>query len=175
MISKHVYSFCKEDVSLIENYEQAINDTTQTWDIHHRLEELGLSKAELKEQGLYINRPASELIFLTHSDHMKLHHIGNWRLEESKKKQSATRKEKFNNGCLSHKGEKNPMYGRKGKTPWNKGKKGVQQVWNKGENNPNYGTHPTWMNNGIVRVFPKTQEEIDHYLDLGYDFGYKLK
>ena len=31
------------------------------------------------------------------------------------------------------------------------------------------------MNNGYVRVYPKTQEEIDHYLELGYSIGYKLK
>lgn len=78
---KRAKLFCKEDPSLIENYDKAINDKTQTWHIHHRLEvqEDGthvLAK-ELEEQGLLYNRPACELIFLTPTDHKKLHNIGN--------------------------------------------------------------------------------------------------
>ena len=34
---KSVSSFCKDDISKIENYEQAINDTKR-WVCHHRLE-----------------------------------------------------------------------------------------------------------------------------------------
>ena len=65
MIPIRAKDYCCEDISLIENYEQALNDQTQVWDCHHRLEiELGLSAAELIKQGLYWNRPASELIFL---------------------------------------------------------------------------------------------------------------
>lgn len=68
--------FCSEDISLIENYDKAIADTTKTWDCHHRLEldgEAERSMSEMKRVGLYFNRPASELIFLTHKDHMSLH------------------------------------------------------------------------------------------------------
>lgn len=66
--------FCKDDMSLIENYEEAIN-SEEKYDCHHRLEtELNMSVKELKEKDLYYNRPASELIFLTHSEHAKLHH-----------------------------------------------------------------------------------------------------
>jgi len=69
-----VKSYCCEDISLIENYDKAINDTTQKWDCHHRLEiDMNLSYKELKESGLYLNRPASELIFLTHSEHQRIH------------------------------------------------------------------------------------------------------
>ena len=71
-----VSSFCKEDISFIENYDKAIMDDTQTWDCHHRLEIQGnkiLSVKELKEQKLYYKRPACELIFLTHSEHSILH------------------------------------------------------------------------------------------------------
>ena len=71
-----VSSFCKEDISFIENYDKAIMDDTQTWDCHHRLEIQGnkiLSVKELKEQKLYYKRPACELIFLTHSEHTILH------------------------------------------------------------------------------------------------------
>ena len=30
--------FCREDISLIENYKEAISDKYKTWDIHHRRE-----------------------------------------------------------------------------------------------------------------------------------------
>ena len=69
-------SYCSEDLSLIENYALAIADTTQTWDCHHRGEILPcgrFSVSDLKKFELYFNRPASELIFLTHSEHRRLH------------------------------------------------------------------------------------------------------
>ena len=28
--------YCKDDISLIENYEQAVNDPINKWVIHHR-------------------------------------------------------------------------------------------------------------------------------------------
>lgn len=77
MIAKiHKYNyFCSESISEIENYDLALSDKDNTWDIHHRLEtELNLSKKELIDNGLYYNRPASELIFLTRSEHVKLHY-----------------------------------------------------------------------------------------------------
>ena len=86
---KQARKFCIEDISLIENYEQAKKDLIQTWDLHHRKEEEGYTYKELKKLGLYHKRPASELIFLTHSKHMSLH-------------------------CKMRTGEKNPMYGRTG-------------------------------------------------------------
>lgn len=77
MISKNVNKYCSEDIRLIENYEKAINDDTQIWNCHHRKEtDEKLSLKQIKEQGLYYNRPASELIFLTKSEHQKLHRIG---------------------------------------------------------------------------------------------------
>ena len=88
-----VRSFCKEDISFIENYDKAIADNTQTWDCHHRLEIQGnniSSVQELKTQGLYYKRPACELIFLTHKEHSILHNEnrkGDWRkkIRESEK------------------------------------------------------------------------------------------
>ena len=73
----NVKNFCNEDISLIENYEKAINDKTQTWHCHHRREtDEGLSVKQLMELGLYLNRPANELIFLTPEEHTSLHHKG---------------------------------------------------------------------------------------------------
>ena len=68
--------YCKDDISLIENYEQAINDNTQKWHCHHRRESV-YTKKGLIEIGEYYHRPAIELIFLTNYEHMKLHKIGN--------------------------------------------------------------------------------------------------
>ena len=70
--------FCSEDISLIENYHQAISDEEKMWDIHHRREcdENGrtlFTHKQLIEIGLYFKRPASELIFVTRSMHWKLH------------------------------------------------------------------------------------------------------
>lgn len=89
-----VKTFCKE-FSKIENYEMAMADT-KTWECHHRLELDGittLSKAELIGLGLYYDRPAQELIFLTKADHRRLH--ANWK--------------------------KNHFFVEKGRKPWNYG------------------------------------------------------
>ena len=114
MINENVAKrYCKDDISKIENYEKAISDDTQMWDLHHRLEltldgEFALSREQLKIHDMYYNRPYYELIFLTHVEHARLH----------------------------NKGELNPMYGKthttearkkisdknKGRSSWNKGK-----------------------------------------------------
>lgn len=79
-----VKSFCCEDISLIENYEIAMSDPEISYHCHHRLEthnpdgtkkdkKDNLRLSELIEMGLYYNRPASELIFLTPSEHTIVH------------------------------------------------------------------------------------------------------
>ena len=111
MIPKTVIKYCVEgEISKIENYSLALQDTTQIWVIHHRFEthyssgniwvllENEKSVQELKKEGLYYNRPASELIFLTASEHMSLHNT--WK----------KRKTKTNDGTW-----------KKGHTPWNAG------------------------------------------------------
>ena len=70
--------FCSEDISLIENYNQAISDEEKMWDVHHRREcdsegRTLFTKKQLIDMGLYFNRPASELIFVTRAIHKKLH------------------------------------------------------------------------------------------------------
>ena len=106
MISKRgPKEYCREDISLIENYKEALNDTTETWICHHRNEiEMKMSKKDLQVNGLYYNRPASELIFLRNSDHTILHRTGKLHTKESRKKISA------NHADVS--GKKNGMYGR---------------------------------------------------------------
>ena len=167
MLGKYVQKFCCENISLIENYEQAVNDKTQIWHCHHRLEtNLGLSKTELKEQGKYLNVPANELIFLTRSDHMKLHNQGENNpmygksfSEETKEKQSDVKKS-----------EKNPMYGKNAEDYMSEA-----AIKEKRQKQSKAMSKRPWMNNGIIRVRPKTQEEIDYYTSLGYHPGFKLK
>ena len=90
---KLVYAYCREDISLIENYENAINDKTQTWHCHHRRETI-FSRKDLIEIGEYYNRPACELIFLTKSEHIKLHHLGKPLSEDTRRKLSEANKGK---------------------------------------------------------------------------------
>lgn len=97
---KTIKRFCKDDISLIENYDKAIIDKTQVWHCHHRRETI-FSKSDLIEIGEYYNRPACELIFLTPTDHHRLHRLGKHHSVEACKKISETKK-----------GEKNPMFGK---------------------------------------------------------------
>ena len=87
--------FCRDDISKIENYDLAIADKTQTWDLHHRLEltldgEFALTRADLKLHDMYYNRPYYELIFLTHAEHMRMHNLA--KSSEARKKMSAAHK-----------------------------------------------------------------------------------
>lgn len=97
--------FCK-DYENIENYEKAKADNFKGWDCHHRLEThnsdgerrlVDITVKELKALGMYFNRPSSELIFLTISEHSRLRKVS----EETKKKMSEAKK------C-----ENNPNYGK---------------------------------------------------------------
>lgn len=124
-------AYCKEDISLIENYDKALADTTQTWHCHHRDEVKILPSGiqvirlanELKENGRYFGCPANELIFLTRSEHRALHNCskkgkhlsedhklkmhksnkGKSRSEETKRKISEARKGThwYNNGTIT--------------------------------------------------------------------------
>ena len=70
-----IVDYCCEDVSLIENYDIAVNSPDK-YDCHHRFEIQNgkeISVRELKERGLYYKRPANELIFITHNEHTAMH------------------------------------------------------------------------------------------------------
>lgn len=78
---RSIKKFCKGDYTKIENYEKAIADTTQTWHLHHKDECKTLpsgikvirTREEMIENDRYFNCPVNELIFLTKSDHTRLH------------------------------------------------------------------------------------------------------
>lgn len=62
--------YCRHP-ELIENYDKAIADNTQMWQVHHRKEEF-YSYKELIERGEYFDIPPEDLIFLTPSEHNKI-------------------------------------------------------------------------------------------------------
>lgn len=99
--------FCT-DIENVENYEKAKADNFKGWCCHHRLEThnsdgerrvVNITRDELKALDMYFNRPAEELIFLTVTEHVKLHHkgekhhmYGKHHSEETRKKISETLK-----------------------------------------------------------------------------------
>lgn len=73
------------DYKNIENYEIAVN-SEKKYHLHHKLEIQGdkvLSRQTLKEMDLYFHRPSNELIFLTETEHRKLH--GKYITDEQRK------------------------------------------------------------------------------------------
>ena len=84
--------FCNEDISLIENYNEAI-ESNDKWDCHHKLEiEWNVSKKWLIDNNLYYNRPASELIFLQQKEHLSIHRKGKKMSEDTRRKLSEINK-----------------------------------------------------------------------------------
>ena len=137
--------------------------------------DLRLSRDELVEQGKYFNVPASELIFLTHGEHSRLHNDVRFEDPNERKKCGLS-------------GENNPMWG---KSPSEETRKRQSEVMKRRYEDPkarqktsealnrpegkvkicDRNKNRRWMNNGINSVFLKTQEEIEHYRELGYIFG----
>lgn len=98
--------YCSEPIEKIENYEKAVEDTKQIWDCHHIWETmLGYSREELIEMNEYYGIPAQNLIFLTRTEHKRIHKIGTKHTEETRRKMSEVKKGK----CF---GENNPFFGK---------------------------------------------------------------
>ena len=100
--------YCCEDIKLIEGYDRMVEGwhmhNRVYFEIHHRFETrdvegkpLGVlvSSKLLKAKGLYFQRPASELIFLTEKEHYDEHwnannlekyimYPGSWKIPASK-------------------------------------------------------------------------------------------
>lgn len=102
MISEDkVKYYCKDDITEIENYEIAVNDDTQLWICHHKLgigEGYTNSKKDLILMNLYYHRPAGEFIFLTESEHRRLHNLN----------MSSSLRQHFSE---KNKGKNNPRFG----------------------------------------------------------------
>ena len=168
--------YCKEYKN-IENYEAAKKDNFKGWDCHHRLEThtsdgerrlVDISAAELKALGMCYNRPASELIFLTKSEHMSLHRIGKDSprkgkklSEETKNKISETLKGQpaWNKGKkLSEEHKKKLSEARKGKPSNMKGKHLSEEAKNKISESKKGNTNvreTRWFNNGEINIRAK--------------------
>ena len=91
---------------LIENYQEAVNDSTELWVIHHRREvQDGFciwKREELVKIGQYYHLEPNELIFMKKSEHVALH---NNAIDPKTKKPCCYRD-------VDRTGEKNPMYGK---------------------------------------------------------------
>lgn len=73
MINKHKANrYCRDDISLIENYQSAIEDKNTMWHCHHRKEAVK-TKQELLHENDYWKVPAKDLIFLLPGYHRHLH------------------------------------------------------------------------------------------------------
>ena len=125
---KNLKSYCSEPLELVENYQQAKSEGFAGWCIHHRLEikpdGTRVSRQELKDNGLYYDRPANELVFMRTTEHKRLHWIGNnfnkgkHLSEETCKKIAEANKGKHR----SAETRKKISSSRIGKSSWNKGK-----------------------------------------------------
>ena len=122
--------YCKEPEK-IENYEKAKKDNFKGWCCHHRLEThnsdgerrlVDITAEELIALGTYWNRPSSELIFLTISEHASLHQKGKHHTEETKKKMSEAMKGKKH----SAESKKRMSESHKGRRWFNNGEKCVR-------------------------------------------------
>lgn len=138
--------YCKDDVTLIENYDKMMQDTTQVWCCHHRGEVLPCGKFsvdDLKNFGLYWSRPASEFIFMTLSDHTKLHAVN--MSDEHKQKISKAKTGK-------HHSEAAKLKMSESKTGVPKSEEHKKNI-SKALKIRNIGRH--WYNNGVKNVFCK--------------------
>ena len=138
--------YCKEPEK-IENYEKAKKDNFKGWHCHHRLETQtpegkrrgkDISHKELIALGLYYNRPADELIFLTTREHHSLHDegenhpmYGKHHTGEARRKMAEANKGKH----LSAETKKKMAESHKGKNIWTKGTR--------------------WFNNGKINIRAK--------------------
>ena len=74
--------YCRHP-ELIENYDKAMADNTQIWEVHHRMEKYFPQKT-LIAIGWYYDCEPEELIFLTPTEHRKIDSFCK-RMSEAKK------------------------------------------------------------------------------------------
>ena len=167
-MSQNFKRYCK-NYQDIENYEKAKADNFVGWCCHHR-KGADIPREKLIALGMYLDRPAEELIFLTESEHDSLHKKGKPKSEEHKNKLSEAKKGKH----FSEEHKKKLSEAQKGKKLSNETKKKLSKPKSdetkqkmseaaknmskehkkrlseaaKGEKNPMYGMH--WYNNGKI-------------------------
>lgn len=105
--------YCRDDITLIKNYAEAIADKTRTWICHHRNAEpfTGFCRKDLKKMNMYYQRPASELMFVTRREHNIIHNKGKTVSAKTRAKMSEVKKGKHHSAetiqkmAESHKGK----------------------------------------------------------------------
>ena len=151
---RYAKKFCKDDISLIENYEKAIADSTKTWDCHHRRESI-TSKKELLEIGEYFNRPAEELIFLTHSEHSALHNTLKFKGKTSWNKGVPHTEETRRKMSEAKKGKTRKPFSEETRRKMSEAHKGKIFTEEHKQKMSKNSTGRSWFNNGIKNVFVK--------------------
>ena len=148
---KHKFErYCKEYEN-IENYQKALADNFVGWLCHHR-KGVDIPREELKALGMYYDRPAEELIFLTLGEHRKLHKFS----EETKNKISEAKKGK----CLSEEHKNKLSEAHKGHTVSEETRKKIAEAMkNMSEEHKNKISEATkgrhWYNNGKINIMSK--------------------
>ena len=147
---KYYKSHYCSDIENVENFEKAKADNFKGWSCHHRLEThnsdgerrlVDITQAELIALGMYYNRPASELIFMKHSEHSSLHKPS----EETRNKIGAAHKGKqgyWKGKNLSEEVKKKISEANKGKQKSEEVKKKISEAKKgkcTGENSSMYG------------------------------------
>ena len=149
---KHKFEYYCKDYENIENYEKAKADDFKNWDCHHRLEthtsdgerrEVDISRKELKALGLYWNRPADELIFMTRKEHLILHKKDKQFSDDTKRKMSEAKKGRQ----FSEEHKKKLSEAKKGRHHTEEAKKKMSEA----AIERNIGRH--WYNNGKINKF----------------------
>lgn len=163
--------YCREDITLIKNYAEAVADKTRMWLCHHINGEpfTGFCRKDLKKMNMYLNRPASELMFVTRKMHEDIH--GSFK--KAGKRDKSGSKNSFYGKHHSEETRHKLSAAHKGRMPWNKGrtlseitKKKISESLK--SNTPseetrqklsesNTGKH--WYNNGFVNAFAKSCPE----------------
>lgn len=148
-------SYCSEPLDKIEHYEEALAENFKGWCMHHRLEIQPdgkiVSMQELKDKGLYYDRPASELIFMRNGEHSYLHNKDKHPSAETRKKIAESKRGENNPRAMlgKHHSEETRQKiseALKGMTLSEEHRKKLSESC-RGENNPFFGKH--WWNNGI--------------------------
>ena len=155
-MSYNLKYYCK-DYENIENYEKALKDNFKGWECHHKLEThnsdgerrlVDISRKELIALDMYWHRPASELIFLTISEHISLHNKGNKHFlgkhhsEETRNKLAKAKKGKYT-------GENSSFYGK------HHSEEAKKRIGAANKLKPSNVKGTCWFNNGEINIRAK--------------------
>lgn len=69
---KQAKAYCCEPIEKIQGFKKA-SESLEKYHIHHRFEDMGLSRQDLIGMGLLYHRPACELIFIEGREHNRKH------------------------------------------------------------------------------------------------------